>query len=147
MRLLGALIGCVPVGLVAAYMFYDTARLRIDAFLSPSADPNQMIDHYQTDMAHATLTGGGVFGTGPGGGIMKFRLPEAPTAYIFSVIGEEFGLISCAIVALLFVALVARVLVKLLDEQDERSEEHTSELQSLMRISSAVFCLKKKNTH
>src|SRR3546814_19478176 len=32
--------------------------------------------------------------------------------------------------------------------QDERSEEHTSELQSLMRISYAVFCLKKKNkTH
>src|SRR3546814_10206347 len=29
---------------------------------------------------------------------------------------------------------------------DNRSEEHTSELQSLMRISYAVFCLKKKNT-
>src|SRR3546814_2084133 len=29
----------------------------------------------------------------------------------------------------------------------ERSEEHTSELQSLMRISYAVFCLKKKNNH
>src|SRR3546814_5078033 len=28
----------------------------------------------------------------------------------------------------------------------ERSEEHTSELQSLMRISYAVFCLKKKHT-
>src|SRR3546814_4676758 len=28
---------------------------------------------------------------------------------------------------------------------DHRSEEHTSELQSLMRISYAVFCLKKKN--
>src|SRR3546814_7159625 len=28
-----------------------------------------------------------------------------------------------------------------------RSEEHTSELQSLMRISYAVFCLKKKTTH
>src|SRR3546814_12648990 len=28
-----------------------------------------------------------------------------------------------------------------------RSEEHTSELQSLMRISYAVFCLKKKNHH
>src|SRR3546814_7140896 len=28
----------------------------------------------------------------------------------------------------------------------DRSEEHTSELQSLMRISSAVFCLKKKKT-
>src|SRR3546814_3697771 len=31
--------------------------------------------------------------------------------------------------------------------EDVRSEEHTSELQSLMRISYAVFCLKKKKTH
>src|SRR3546814_1606306 len=31
-----------------------------------------------------------------------------------------------------------------LDRPDIRSEEHTSELQSLMRISYAVFCLKKK---
>src|SRR3546814_4120890 len=31
-------------------------------------------------------------------------------------------------------------------EAPGRSEEHTSELQSLMRISYAVFCLKKKNT-
>src|SRR3546814_2890382 len=31
------------------------------------------------------------------------------------------------------------------DPVDIRSEEHTSELQSLMRISYAVFCLKKKN--
>src|SRR3546814_7010044 len=30
------------------------------------------------------------------------------------------------------------------DDVDHRSEEHTSELQSLMRISYAVFCLKKK---
>src|SRR3546814_7703207 len=30
------------------------------------------------------------------------------------------------------------------DQVSERSEEHTSELQSLMRISYAVFCLKKK---
>src|SRR3546814_7874807 len=32
------------------------------------------------------------------------------------------------------------------DESRLRSEEHTSELQSLMRISYAVFCLKQKNT-
>src|SRR3546814_6097444 len=39
--------------------------------------------------------------------------------------------------------------VKFLDNMIGRSEEHTSELQSLMRISYAVFCLKKKkkNTH
>src|SRR3546814_4991597 len=33
------------------------------------------------------------------------------------------------------------------DGHENRSEEHTSELQSLMRISYAVFCLKKKKTH
>src|SRR3546814_10545751 len=37
-----------------------------------------------------------------------------------------------------------RTLWVVLDEMDRRSEEHTSELQSLMRISYAVFCLKKK---
>src|SRR3546814_5373593 len=40
------------------------------------------------------------------------------------------------------VAALAEVLV-----EGARSEAHTSELQSLMRISYAVFCLKKKNTH
>src|SRR3546814_10642242 len=39
----------------------------------------------------------------------------------------------------------ARTLARLERLQDARSEEHTSELQSLMRISYAVFCLKKKN--
>src|SRR3546814_5275754 len=34
-----------------------------------------------------------------------------------------------------------------LAHERNRSEEHTSELQSLMRISYAVFCLKKKKTH
>src|SRR3546814_9530018 len=33
------------------------------------------------------------------------------------------------------------------NDRNRRSEEHTSELQSLMRISYAVFCLKKKNQH
>src|SRR3546814_6847433 len=35
--------------------------------------------------------------------------------------------------------------VSVMRTTSERSEEHTSELQSLMRISYAVFCLKKKN--
>src|SRR3546814_5333038 len=41
-------------------------------------------------------------------------------------------------VALMFVAFIGKSVAT-------RSEEHTSELQSLMRISYAVFCLKKKN--
>src|SRR3546814_2613020 len=38
------------------------------------------------------------------------------------------------------VAIIGAVVIEV------KSEEHTSELQSLMRISSSVFCLKKKNT-
>src|SRR3546814_1564640 len=41
-------------------------------------------------------------------------------------------------------AQLAAVLPNPLEWQAQRSEEHTSELQSLMRISYAVFCLKKK---
>src|SRR3546814_8755858 len=40
--------------------------------------------------------------------------------------------------------LTGRVVKLRRDEVHDRSEEHTSELQSLMRISYAVFCLKKK---
>src|SRR3546814_7034617 len=40
----------------------------------------------------------------------------------------------------------ARCLLVLHRDRQPRSEEHTSELQSLMRISYAVFCLKKKKT-
>jgi len=117
-RVFLALIACVPVGLAAAYTFYGTARVRIDSFLFPDAE-NAVGDHYQTDMAHATISAGGLTGTGPGGGTVKFRLPEAHTDYIYSVIGEEFGLIVCAVIALLFLGIVVRVFVKLLDEQDE----------------------------
>ncbi|MES2755608.1 MAG: putative peptidoglycan glycosyltransferase FtsW [Pseudomonadota bacterium] len=120
-RVLAMLAGCVPVGLGLAYAFYDTARKRIDGFLFPDAEAsgNALIDHYQTDMAHATLTAGGITGTGPGGGTVKFKLPEAHTDYIYSVIGEEFGLVVCGIIAILFLAIVIRVFIKLLDEEDE----------------------------
>src|SRR3546814_2862102 len=41
----------------------------------------------------------------------------------------------------------AQLVGKHVTDQPRRSEEHTSELQSLMRISYAVFCLKKKKTN
>src|SRR3546814_3957616 len=42
-------------------------------------------------------------------------------------------------------ALAIDGIAKTVDNAAQRSEEHTSELQSLMRISYAVFCLKNKN--
>ncbi|WCT75525.1 putative peptidoglycan glycosyltransferase FtsW [Sphingomonas naphthae] len=112
-KLLGALGALGATGVVCAYLFYSVARIRIDGFLHGKGDT------YQTDSAHATLTNGGLIGRGPGAGTMKFRLPEAHTDYIFSVIGEEFGLIACVAIACIYLAIVVRVFVKLLNEEDD----------------------------
>src|SRR3546814_4135870 len=56
-----------------------------------------------------------------------------------------YGIPDSDYVMLSFSCAVGKPVVNV-NVQDERSEEHTSELQSLMRISYAVFCLKKKNT-
>jgi cell division protein FtsW len=45
-------------------------------------------------------------------------LPEAHTDYVFSVIGEEFGLLMCALIVMLYIALVVRVLMRLIEEED-----------------------------
>lgn len=114
---IGMLGGGAFAGVITAYIFYDTARIRINSFLFPNKD-QALADGYQTQMAEATITAGGVTGQGPGGGQVKFRLPEAHTDYIFAVVGEEFGLIACAAIALLYLALIVRVFMKLLDEED-----------------------------
>jgi cell division protein FtsW len=111
-RIIGMLLGGGVGGILLAYFIYPVATTRINNFLFSNGDT------YQVDMARATLSGGGFFGTGPGGGEQKFRLPEAHTDYIFSVIGEEFGLFACIAIACLFLAIAVRVFVKLLDEED-----------------------------
>ena len=111
-RIIGGLVGAGLGLIVCAYLFYDVATTRINNFIYGEGDT------YQVDKAHATITGGGFFGTGPGGGVAKFQLPEAHTDYIYSVIGEEFGLIACLAIALIFLAIVVRVFLKLLDEED-----------------------------
>ena len=102
--------GAAVVGVILAYFFYDVAQKRIDGFLFGEGD------NYQVMNAMRTLTAGGLLGMGPGGGTRKFGLPEPHTDYIFSVIGEEFGLIACIAIAGIYLAIVARVLIKLLDE-------------------------------
>lgn len=115
MKMLGALGGAGVVGIICAYLFYPVATRRIDAFLFAGAGEH---DTYQTDSALRTLTSGGLFGAGPGAGTRKFQLPEPHTDYIFSVIGEEFGLIACLAIAMIYMFIVARVLIRLLHEED-----------------------------
>jgi cell division protein FtsW len=112
LRILAGMAVAGLVGIVLAYFFYDVAQVRIDGFLFGEGD------NFQVENAMRTLTAGGLLGMGPGGGTRKFHLPEPHTDYIFSVIGEEFGLIACMAIAAIFCAIVVRVLVKLLDEDE-----------------------------
>ncbi|MGZ8328792.1 MAG: FtsW/RodA/SpoVE family cell cycle protein [Allosphingosinicella sp.] len=115
LRTLGLLgVGGI-VAIVMAYFFYPVATSRIDAFLFSGAGH----DTYQTESALRTLTAGGLFGAGPGAGVRKFHLPEPHTDYIFSVIGEEFGIIACLAIAAIYLVIVARVLIRLLHEEDK----------------------------
>jgi cell division protein FtsW len=107
-----AVVGGGPLVLILAYLFYPNATHRIDAFLSGGSEFDQV------DLAMRTLLDGGWGGTGLWLGTRKMALPEAHTDYIFSVIGEEFGLIACAVIVLLYCAIVLRVLLRLLDEDD-----------------------------
>lgn len=111
-QLLSGLVGAGIAGLTAAYFLYDNARHRIDSFIGGGTAFDQV------DLAQRTLLAGGWTGSGLWLGIRKMNLPEAHTDYIFSVIGEEFGLLACAAVVLLYLALVWRVLLRLVDEDN-----------------------------
>src|SRR3546814_5445596 len=93
-------------------------------------------------------------------GIVRPVMEASPWAWVFFV---PFILVASFTVLNLFLAIIVNSLQHLQHEEAEhaveaareiahaeaaalsrRSEEHTSELQSLMRISYAVFCLKKK---
>jgi cell division protein FtsW len=116
MRFIAGLIGAACAGLVAVYFLYANGQQRINDFLGIGADP--AAGPGQVELAQRTITNGGFIGVGPGGGQAKFHLPEAHTDYIFSVIGEEFGLLACIAVACVYLAIVVRVLLRLLDEED-----------------------------
>lgn len=109
---LAALGGIGAGGLVLAYMFYDNARNRIDGFLGGGTAFDQV------DLAQRTITAGGWTGTGLWLGMRKMNLPEAHTDYIFSVIGEEFGLVTCGLIVVLYCALVLRALSRLVGEDN-----------------------------
>jgi cell division protein FtsW len=101
------------VFILLAYNFYPVATQRIDAWIFGT----EGLTHDK--MALATLTNGGFIGLGPGLGIKKYSLPEGHTDYIFSVIGEEFGLLACMVIAILYFAILVRIIIRLLDEKDQ----------------------------
>jgi cell division protein FtsW len=88
------------------YNLLPHVRKRIDMFLNPSDS-----DTYQIDKAREAIERGGLFGVGPGEGTVKSVLPDAHTDFIYSVAGEEFGLVLCASLALVFAVISVKGVV------------------------------------
>ncbi len=109
----GALIGCGVGGTVLGYLTFDHVRSRIDRFLDPAAG-----DNYQVETSLRAFSNGGLFGRGPGEGVVKTQLPDAHADFVFAVLGEEFGLIACFLVVGIFAFVVLRGLVRLTQEDD-----------------------------
>ena len=109
---IGMLTGSGVALVVLSYAFYDNARHRIDSFLGGGTAFDQV------DLASRTLNAGGWTGSGIWLGTRKMQLPEAHTDYIFSVIGEEFGLLTCGVIVVLYLAIVLRVVARLVEEEN-----------------------------
>jgi len=99
---IGLLAGGTALAVIA-YFSLSHVQSRIDRFLDPSTG-----DTYQIDKALQAFSNGHWFGRGPGEGRVKEVLPDAHTDFIFAVAGEEFGLILCLFLVLLFGFIVLR---------------------------------------
>ena len=100
-------------GMVTAYYLVPHVTSRIDRFLDPASG-----DTYQTDRSIDSFLQGGWFGRGPGEGTVKNVLPDSHTDFIFAVTAEEYGLIACFILLMLFAFIVLRGLSKASQEPD-----------------------------
>ncbi|MDJ1158612.1 putative peptidoglycan glycosyltransferase FtsW [Chelatococcus sp. SYSU_G07232] len=98
--------GAGVTGLFLAYELIPHVRARIERFLDKDSG-----DSFQIDTAMESFLQGGWFGKGPGEGTVKRILPDAHTDFIFSVTAEEFGIIVCVGVVVLFAFIVLRGLI------------------------------------
>ncbi len=95
----GFIVGGAGLGW-GLYTLLPHVRQRVDSFINPTQN-----DTYQIDRAREAIERGGFFGVGPGEGSVKRVLPDSHTDFVYSVAGEEFGLIMLALLTLLFAVI------------------------------------------
>ncbi|HEX2509296.1 MAG TPA: putative peptidoglycan glycosyltransferase FtsW [Microvirga sp.] len=100
-------------GIGAAYEFLPHVRDRIQRFLDKDSG-----DSFQVDTAMDSFANGGWLGRGPGEGTVKRILPDAHTDFIFAVTAEEFGIIVCLGVLVIFAFIVLRGLMLVRKNED-----------------------------
>ena len=102
--LLGA---TAAAGLSSTYFMFPHVASRVDRFLSPDR-----ADTHQVDAAAIAQAAGGIFGRGPGEGVMKRHVPDLHTDFIYSVGAEEYGLVFSLLLIALFGFIVIRGLYR-----------------------------------
>lgn len=107
------IVAAVVVFGVASYFFVPHFQFRINNFLNPENS-----DTYQVDKAERAFSSGGLFGTGPGEGIVKSSIPDAHTDFIMAVAGEEFGFFLCMLIIVLFALIIFRGFAMAMKEND-----------------------------
>ena len=101
--------GVAVAGLFSAYYVFPHVAGRINRFFDPESG-----DNFQIMTAMQSFQRGGWSGTGPGEGIMKRVLPDSHTDFVFAVVGEEFGILVCLLLVVLFSVLVGRGMMQAL---------------------------------
>jgi cell division protein FtsW len=94
---------CAICASIGAYLIFPHVAARIEKFTSPDLEEN-----YQVKRSLEAFANGGFFGRGPGEGTVKKYIPDSHTDFIFSVIGEEMGLVMMVLVISLFAYIVYR---------------------------------------
>lgn len=102
-RLVSILMIILMITGVIVYLSFSHVKNRVDTFISKSTNNN-----YQVKKSLESFQKGGLFGVGPAEGKVKLHLPDAHTDFIFAVIGEELGIISCIFIISLFALLIYR---------------------------------------
>ena len=97
---------------IVSFYAFEHVQKRIMAFIDPSAD------QYQINLSLDAFKSGGFFGKGPGQGILKEKIPDSNTDFIFAVAGEELGFVFCSIIIILILILITRLLIRLLKYED-----------------------------
>ena len=125
--------GVAVVGLVGAYFTVPHVARRIKRFIDPSSG-----DTFNIDQAVESFVRGGWFGRGPGEGTVKRILPESHTDFVFAVAAEEFGIVLCLALLLLFAFIVLRALLHALRNHDPFQRFAAAGLAILFGLQSAI---------
>ena len=104
---IGALLIAAAVPVAWKYVLSSIQKDRIYAIINPDEYPDII---YQQQQGLNAIKSGGIFGKGMFNSTYKNIVPEIENDMIFSLIGEELGLVGCILTLILFIAIVIKII-------------------------------------